>query len=164
MKINTLRFGEVEVDENKILYFNEGIPGFEDVKRFAVLDNEENSSFKWLQAVDQPHPALPITNPFNLKQDYEFEVDETTKSNLDLTSTDEIAVFATISIPDNVTRMSTNLKAPIVVNTSNNKACQVVLHNSTYSTRHYILDEMVTDFFSRFNTSENTTTAENAYR
>lgn len=145
MLINTMYFGEVEVDENSIINFEEGVPGFEDVKRFVLLNtNEEDDSFKILQAVDNTHPAFAVVNPFEVKADYEITIDDTTKESLLIENEKQIAVCSVVTIPDKITRMTANLMAPIVINTTNNKARQMIMNNSDYTTQHFILDEVLT--------------------
>lgn len=147
MKIKTLHFGEIEIDEKSILRFEEGIPGFEDIKSFAVLTNEiggmEETPFMWLQAVEQEFPAFVIVNPFEIKPDYEFEIDDSTIEMLEIKEPGDVAVYSIVVIPDDVSQMTTNLKAPIIINTANNKGRQMIMDKSPYETKHYILHEIL---------------------
>ena len=144
MLVTTTHFGEVEVDENSIIHFEEGLLGFEDVKKFVMLDCTDNGeTFKVMQAVEKPYPAFAVINPFEVSSDYEVEIDDLTKENLAIKDSNEIAICSIVTIPDKITRMSANLLAPVVINTTNNKARQMVMQNSTYTTKHYILDEVL---------------------
>ena len=63
MIIDTVRFGEVEVEENRVIHFVEPILGFEKSLRYVILDHAEDSPFKWLQSADEPELAFVVTNP-----------------------------------------------------------------------------------------------------
>lgn len=144
MIIETFHFGEVEIDEKSILEFEEGIPGFEDIKKYIILNSsEEETPFQWLQAVEQNYPALAIINPFEVKEDYEFDIDDSTKEMLEIKELSDIAVYTIVVIPEDISKMSTNLKAPIIINISNNKGRQMIMDNSDYQIKHYILDEII---------------------
>lgn len=144
MIVTTMHFGEVEVSEDSIIHFEEGIPGFEDLKRFVVLDYDDaGETFKILQSVDNSHTAFAVVNPFEVRSDYELTVDETTIENLGIKDTNELAICSIVTIPDKITKMSANLLSPVVINTTNNKAKQMIMHNSSYTTKHYILDEIL---------------------
>lgn len=144
MIIKTMHFGEVEIDENAIIEFVEGIPGFDDTKRFVILsDHDSDVPFKWLQAVDETYPALAIISPFEIKSDYEFDIDNTTIELLDIKNTEDIAVYSVVVIPEEISKMTANLKAPIIINAANNKGCQMIMDNSAYQIKHYILEEIL---------------------
>lgn len=144
MKINTLNFGELDINENSILRFEEGIPGFEEVKSFAVLANDaKKTPFIWLQAVEQESPAFVMVNPFEVKPDYEFEIDDSTAEMLEIKDPSDVAIYSIVVIPDDISQMTTNLKAPIIINTANNKGRQMIMDKSPYETKHYILHEIL---------------------
>ena len=73
MRIATAHFGEVEIDDNKVLFFENGLPGLEDNKRFALLSNEESRPINWFQSLDHWEIALPVIDPF-LVCDYAFDI------------------------------------------------------------------------------------------
>lgn len=148
MVINTIRFGEVEVNESSIIHFEEGLSGLEGLKKYVVLNSTEDGTLlKWLQAVDEPHTALPIMNPFEAKNNYEIELDTATKETLSIKDSSEVAICSVVTVPDRITKMTTNLKSPIVINLSNNKGRQMIMHNSSYNTQHLILDEILAGTF-----------------
>lgn len=143
MKINTIYCEEIEIDNNSIIHFEDGLPGFDEMKEFAILNIEE-SSFKWLQSVEDKNIALPIINPFNIKKDYEFDIDRTTEKKLDIKNAEDVIVYSVVVIPgEDLSKMSANLKAPIIINISNNKAKQMIMDNSQYGVKHYILEEIM---------------------
>lgn len=144
MIIKTMHFGEVEVDEKSIIHFEEGIPGFDDIKSYVVLsDGNKDTPFRWLQAVEQPHPAFAIISPFEVNKDYEVEIDKATEEALEIKDSSEVVIYSIVVIPEDISKMTANLKAPIIINTANNKGKQMIMDNSLYDIRHYILDELL---------------------
>ena len=75
-KINTLRFGELEIEEQDVVRFADGIPAFEDEHEFAVMPYDENGTYMFLQSTKTPELAFLMTNPFFFFPDYTFEIDE----------------------------------------------------------------------------------------
>ena len=143
MILETRYFGELEINESKIISFDGGIPGFEGVRRFVMIDNEDkNSPFKWLQGVDEPKPAFVIVDPFAVKRDYEIKIDDDTRNELGIGSPDTVAVYSIVVVPEDITKMTMNLQAPLIINTENRKGKQLILDTERYGVRHYIIDEL----------------------
>lgn len=143
MLLNTKHFGEIEIDENKIITFKEGIPSFEDLKRYIVLYNgDETSPFRWLQCVDDGQLAFAVINPFMILGNYDIEISEETVSSLNIESISDVMVLAIVVVPEDPNKMTMNLKAPVIINTKNNSGMQVVLDTDMYSVRHYIVEEL----------------------
>lgn len=143
MIIETTHFGEIEINEENILEFKECILGFEDVRRFGIINSEDpKSPFKWIQAIEKPELAFAVVNPFEIKKDYDFQLKEDCISSLGIENAEQVAVFAIVRVPEDTKKISMNLKAPIIVNTENKKAAQIILDSDKYAVRHYILDEL----------------------
>ena len=141
-KANTSRFGEIEVDEKKIVHFNKGIPAFEDETEFVILPYEEESPYYFMQSLKSPDLAFLLTNPFLFFPDYTFEIDDVTLSELEIKNQDAVFYYAMITIPNGSIRyMTANLLAPVVLNSENMRAKQVVLENSNYTTKHRLFPE-----------------------
>ncbi len=135
MKFKTTRFGEIDIDEELIFNFELPILGYED-KRYVMIDVTENPIFKWLQAVDTPEVSFPITNPVIFGHDYVFELPTQAQDVLDIKTAEEVLAFNIACIPDKAPKDSTiNLLAPLIFNTKNHKAGQVILTDSGFSTR-----------------------------
>ena len=124
MNIQTAYFGELEINQSNILNFQFGLPGFEDEKDFIVLPLEENSVFQVLQSVQTAALAFIITNPYDITADYSFDLEEATTHALEIKDEKEVAVFAIVSLKESISQSTVNLKAPIVLNTTNKKAKQ----------------------------------------
>ena len=139
MLIKTVNFGELEVPEDKIITFKEGLPGFPQIHRFAVLEKDELKPFQYLQALDDPPIALFVINPFVIDPTYEFRLTESDMEEVSSKNSAELAVYAVATIPDDPSRATINLMAPIVINDRDRCGKQVILHESKYSVRHPLL-------------------------
>lgn len=143
MIIETTHFGEIEISEENILDFEEGILGFEDIRKFGIINSEDpESPFKWIQAIEKPELAFALVNPFTIKKDYDFELNDKDANFLGIENPAQVAVFSILVIPEDTKKISMNLKAPIIVNRNNNKAAQIILNSDKYTVRHFILDEL----------------------
>jgi flagellar assembly factor FliW len=143
MLLHTKHFGKIEIAANNILRFESGIPGFELLKDFILLNNEDdNSPFKWLQCVNEPQMAFVVADPFAIVKDYTFNLPDEAVHELGIVHEKDVAVYSVVVVPDDTTKISVNLKAPIIINVKNKKAAQIILDTDKYTVRHYILDEL----------------------
>ena len=141
-KVSTSRFGEIEVDEKKIVHFKNGIPAFESEHEFIILPYEENSPYYFMQSVNSPDLAFLLTIPFLFFPEYTFEIDDETIKELEIKNYDNVLYYSMITIPNGSIRyMTANLLAPIVLNSDNMQAKQVVLEKSNYTTKHRLFPE-----------------------
>ena len=128
MKINTNYHGEIEVREEDILTLVNGMLGFEDEEKF-VLIKEEDIFVEYLQSV-KDDIAFAVMDPFIIKQDYTFDIPEMVMKALDIKSADDVVIKTVVVIPEDITKIRTNLQAPIVFNKTNNKGMQIVLDDA----------------------------------
>lgn len=143
MDIVTRHFGKITVKDEDIIDFPEGIPGFEDTKKFVLLDNgDKTSPFRWLQGVDNPQLTFVLIDPRYFRPDYVVDVNDADVEILDIKDVGKVLVFAVVVIPEDISKMTANLKAPVLINMENRKGKQVVNENSNYKVRHYIMEEL----------------------
>ncbi|MFU0782862.1 MAG: flagellar assembly protein FliW [Thermoanaerobacterium thermosaccharolyticum] len=142
MNIETKNFGLVSYNEEDVLHFDDGIPGFEGLKSFILLIVDEYTPFKWLQSLDDTNIAFVIIDPKVVVKDYKVEIDEETIRLLEIKDINHVLVYAIVVIPDEIEKMTANLKAPIIVNAENNKGMQILLDNDDYMIKHPILKEL----------------------
>ena len=133
MKINTNYHGEIELREEDILTLVNGMLGFEDIEKF-VLIKEEDIFVEYLQSV-KDDIAFAVMDPFIIKQDYTFDIPDMVMKSLDIKSDDEVVIKTVVVVPEDITKIRTNLQAPIVFNKTNNKGMQIVL-DDTYPLRY----------------------------
>ncbi len=136
LKISTTRFGELTVEEQDVLTFNEGMLGFEKLTKFFVVDPGDNTLIMWLQSLEDTSIAFPIIEPQIFHNDYSVKLLPSELRSLELESVSNASVYTILTIPSDVTQMSANLKAPIVINPMNGSARQIVLQDNKLSVRY----------------------------
>lgn len=133
MKLNTVRFGEIEIDKKRIFKFALPIIGFNELKDFVILDANKESFFKWLQSVEDPALAFPIVSVFSMNLDYSIDLPDTVVETLKITNVESLLVMNIASIPqDNPQATTINLLAPLIFNLEEQLAGQVILSGSGY--------------------------------
>ncbi len=136
------KLGEIEVPEDKVIVFEGGIPGFEHLKKFTVVSNGSDP-IMWLVSLEDESVALPVINPWLVRIDYTFDISEDVMRNLEIEEEEDISVWAVLVIPpENPSKMTVNLMAPIIVNNKSRKAQQIILENSEYGIRHLVSEEI----------------------
>ena len=133
MKIKTTRFGEIEIEDCRVFDFALPIIGFNELRKFILLDLNEDSFFKWLQSTEDPELAFPVVSVFSMNLDYSVDLPDSVVEKLDIKKVESILVMNIASIPqENPQETTINLLAPIVFNLDNNMAGQVILSGSGY--------------------------------
>lgn len=143
MKINTRIFGEIEIADDKIINFENGIIGFPDLKRFTLLHDEEkgtNAGIRFLQSIEEPSFAMPVIDPLIIKPDYAPEVNDELLAGAGVLTDENMLVLVTVSVPSDITRMSVNLQGPIVINVDEHKACQIIVEGNLYPVKFPVYD------------------------
>lgn len=145
MKVNTSRFGVVEVADTDIMEFSDGLLGFEHLKRFFIVDPADETLILWLQSADADEVAFPILEPKLFKADYKVRLsaNELRTLRIDATNKNDTLVYCILTIPAEVSAMSANLKAPIVINSASRQARQVVLQENEYSVKFSMYKELL---------------------
>jgi len=140
MKIQTTRFGEVEIADEKILHFPEGIIGFHSLKRFVLL-GKQSRLVMWLQAVDNPRIAFIVINPFLFEPDYNPRLTQEDLDFLKVHDSSDLHIFAIVVVPEDPQKMTANLLGPIVINIKEKIGKQVILLDGGYSVKHPIVKQ-----------------------
>ena len=145
MLVKTKHFGEIELEDSKIITFDEGLIGFEDNKRYTILFNNESKhkgTISWLQSLDEPLLALPVVSPFVAMADYNPVVDDEVLAPLGELNDENLVILLTLTVPSDLTKMTVNLKAPIIINADTRKGCQAIAENPDYVVRYGIYKEL----------------------
>lgn len=142
--IATSRFGVLEIDPSLVIHFRSGMIGFEHSRRYAVLQIDPDSPFRWLQSLDDGALAFPVVDPWMFKPDYAPVLSAADAEDLELAEETPRFVLAVVTIPrENPQAMTANLLGPVVVNAETRQAKQVVLQDDCYTTRHEIVTSML---------------------
>lgn len=135
MEIQTKLFGVVTVGEQSLITFKEGLYGLEEYKRYILIQPDQELPFAYLQAVNEVEVCLLVADPFAFYPHYEFDLSEQDLQALEHPADNSISVWTTVSANRSLEEATTNLLAPIVLNTDKWLGRQVVLHDSAYQTR-----------------------------
>jgi len=131
MKIQTSRFGTLDVSEETLLFFPSGLVGFPACRRFVVLEAGEDSDYQWFQSVDEPSLAFVIVEVHLLQPEFQMDVPDEGLAELDMNPNDPMSILAVVTIPSGEPiQASANLRAPLVVNLRSRKGKQIILHES----------------------------------
>ncbi|MBO9608531.1 MAG: flagellar assembly protein FliW [Paenibacillaceae bacterium] len=135
MKLETLSLGAVEYGEEDVYSFEQGVPGFEELQRYLVIQPDRELPFCFMQSTEDASISFIVMNPFLLFPDYQFDLSQAVKDELLIGSDSAIAVWCIVSVGDRQ-EATINLLAPIVLNIDAKKGRQIILHQSAYKTKH----------------------------
>ncbi len=144
MKIETTRFGTVDVPAEKIITMSHGLLGFPDKRRFCIFQQKEGSPFFWYQSLDDAALAFVITDPWLFKPDYQVDLELAIRAMAWDGKADQLPLecYVIVTIPRGAPeRMTANLMGPVVLNPNTREAVQIVLSNETYSHQYPLLKQ-----------------------
>lgn len=142
MLVKTKYFGEVDLPEEKILTFDRGLIGLTDYKRFTILYDceKEETNISWLQSVEEPTLALPVIRPWLVKEDYNPTIEDELLGPLGDLTEENLVILLTLTVPSDISNMSVNLKAPIIINADTRKGAQIVAENQDYEVKYKVYE------------------------
>lgn len=146
-KIDTIRFGQLEFPDEEIIVFEKAIPGFEEEREFIIIQmdtEDQHNPLAFLQSIQTSELAFIIANPFSFFVDYEFNIDESTKEELGIQVTEDVAVWGIVTVIDEFKKATINLQAPVIINVKTKKGKQTILHDTNYLTKTPLFPQKVT--------------------
>ncbi|WP_027625841.1 flagellar assembly protein FliW [Clostridium lundense] len=142
MKLNSKYHGEIEYKEEDIITFNKGLPGFENLKKFIIFSLEENKVFSIVHSIEDEEIGIPVVSPFTICKNYEFSLSDEQIKKLNIKSATDVVTLNTVTISSNYKDITTNLKAPIIINIKDKIGEQIILDNDRYEIKHPIFQEV----------------------
>lgn len=143
MLIKTKCFGEVDIAEEKIIVFEKGLMGLEDYKRYTILFDSEKKGEKtimWLQSLDEVALALPVVDPYVITEEYDPVVEDELLASIGKFEDEDMLILVTLTVPPDITKMTANYKAPIIINAGTLKGIQLIAENDDYLVKQPIYD------------------------
>jgi len=140
MLIDSHRFGSIEIPEDKIITTKRPILGFEHLTTFCLIVRGELAPFLWLQSIERSEVAFLVVNPAVFYPDYRIEINPREIAELEVARLEAVETYAIITVPEDPREISINLQGPVLVNTDNGLAKQLVLVNSDYQVKHRLMD------------------------
>lgn len=141
MKLETTRFGSLDVDPATVIHFPLGLLGFERFQRYILIDSDAAEPMRYLQCVDEGGLALLVVEPSLFFPDYAPKLSADDRDILQLAAGEEPLLACVVVVPEVVSQMTANLMAPLALNGDKRLGKQLVLHDSTYTTRHRLLPD-----------------------
>ncbi|ADL51447.1 protein of unknown function DUF180 [Clostridium cellulovorans 743B] len=139
MKYNTKYHGEIEYNEEQVVVFQKGLPGFESLRKFVMLPVEDNPNFKILHSIEDNEVGLICVSPFDINSDYEVELEQSTIDNLKIENPKDVFILSFVTLASKVENITVNLAAPVIINNNNRLGEQIILNNEKYKIKYPLL-------------------------
>lgn len=143
MQVKTKWFGTIDIGNDKIITFEKGLIGLDEYKKYTIIYNTEKSNtdtIMWLQSLEDENLAFPVIKPEVFMPEYDPIVEDALLEPIGNIKTAELIVLVTLTVPSDITKITSNLKAPIIINADNLKACQLIADNQEYIVKYPIYD------------------------
>ncbi|MFZ5979324.1 MAG: flagellar assembly protein FliW [Candidatus Zixiibacteriota bacterium] len=144
MIVKSMKLGQLEVPDDKLITMERPILGFENLKRFCLVEIEEMVPFLWLQSVEEPAISFLVVNPRVFFPDYKIEINPKEIAELRVAQVASVETYVVVTLNRRPEDITANLQGPILINTENSLAKQLILVNSDYHVRHSILEALDT--------------------
>lgn len=142
MLVNSVVFGPIEVGNNQIYSMPEGLYGFGDVGDFALITKQDDDvTLMWFQSVESEVPCFVVFNPYEIIEGYKPVIEPSDLRAIGCKRESELEFLVIAVVPEDVTKITVNLKSPIVLNHKNNTARQVILTNKDYPIKFSLVEE-----------------------
>ncbi len=137
MNLETTRFGNVEIDDDRVINFPSGLLGFSSYSKFVLLQPDEQGVFFWLQSTEAPDLAFVVTDPALWITDYQANIRKDQMEELGMGEIGDAQVLVIVNKRDD--SITSNLQGPLVINVQGRVGMQLVLADKRWSTRHELL-------------------------
>lgn len=141
MNLGTKYHGVREYEEKDVISFPKGLPGFDNLKRFIIFPVEDNEIFSVLHSIEDENIGFVLVSPFDLIDDYEFEIENEVIDRLRITNKEDILVQNIVTLNSTLEKITINLRAPIIINIKENLGEQIILNNEKYLIKYPIFKE-----------------------
>lgn len=141
--IKTKYHGIREYEPKDIITFSKGLPGFENLKKYIVFPIQENEVFNVLHSIEDESVGIVVFSPFQFVKDYSFDLEDEYINELNIKSHEDVLVLNTVTLNSNVEQITTNLRAPIIINIKEKLGEQIILKEEKYSIKHSLFKEEI---------------------
>ena len=145
MRVQTKFFGEVELDDNKVIEFPNGIIGFEDFKKFAIIydiEDDRDTKISWLQSLEEPTLALPVVDPLAVTTEYAPMIEDEFLKPLGNPADEDLLFLLVMTVPSDMTKVTANMKAPVIISTEERKGVQLIVDNADYPVKFNVYESV----------------------
>ncbi|HGG0417951.1 TPA: flagellar assembly protein FliW [Clostridium sporogenes] len=141
MKLNTKYHGCIEYEEKDVIYFEKGIPGFEELKKFIIFPVKDNDVFSVFHSIEKKDMGIIVTSPFNIEKEYEIQLEKEQIKRLKLQDEKDTLVLNTVTLSSDIDKITANLRAPIVINIKEKIGEQIIINSDKYKVKHPLFKE-----------------------
>lgn len=132
MKVETKLFGVIEIADDKVITLTRGLIGFPQMQHFTLIYDEQKQNrgtIMWFQSLDEPEFAMPVVDPSSICEDYNPTVNDELLSAIGELNDENLFVLVTIKVPSDITKMTINLKGPIIINSDTRLGEQIIVED-----------------------------------
>ena len=142
MLLKTRLFGEIKAKEEEIINFTKPILGFDNCRQYLLIENESIFPTFWLQSIDCLDIAFPVVSPYSVDENYSINLHAHELEDIQLNRIEDALILTLMVVPQSISSIRTNLRAPIIYNPINRMAKQLILNDDKYPIHHYIIDNI----------------------
>ncbi|MBU5454616.1 flagellar assembly protein FliW [Caproiciproducens sp. MSJ-32] len=140
MEIISPVHGKMIYEEKEIIYFEKGIPGFDELKKYIIKEVDEESPFKIMQSIENAELGFIIISPFEIKKDYQIKLSNEIIEALNIQNQKDVLLYSIVKLDSKVENITANLKAPLVININSKKGQQYILDKEDYNIREKVFN------------------------
>jgi flagellar assembly factor FliW len=140
VKVTTARFGELEITEEQIYTLTAPIPGFPATKSFFFIQKENIAPFQWMQSIEESDLTFVVVEPRHFFHDFSPAIGNTELKELGLARVEEAMLMAIVVLPEDMTKMTANLRGPLVINGAARRMKQVFTESDRWTVRESIVE------------------------
>lgn len=139
MEVKTLKFGTLEVAEQDVIHFSQGIPGLPHLKRFVLCDAPDIEPFTFLQSIDSPEISFLLVVPHDVFPGYRFQMTDEARNEVAFAEGHTLAVYAIVTPAPVIADTTVNLLAPVIINAQEMRGHQLIQESGDYAVRHPLI-------------------------
>jgi flagellar assembly factor FliW len=141
MVFNSKVHGLIEYEEKDILTFNKGILGFEDLRKFILIDLKEYEPFKLFHSLEDDELGIVVTSPYEFFEEYQVKLSNDVIEHLGIKKPEDTIIVTTVTLNSDPKKITTNLQGPIIINSVNNLGEQIIVDNGKYKVKEPLMKE-----------------------
>ena len=139
--INTKHFGQIEIDNDDVINFKDGILGIENYSKYTLVNMPNNEKVVCLQSIEEESIAFLLIKPWDFFPDYDIDISDDELSKIKCHEIEQIAVFNIITLTDDISKTTANLLAPVIINIRDKEAMQIIVNEDQYKTKHFVFNQ-----------------------
>ena len=141
MEVKTKSNGIVNVKDEQLVTFPEGLLGFEKYTKFALIDSEYEP-FIWLQSLDESALAFLMIDPFIINPDFEVDIDDKELGKIGIKDPSDVLVMTIVTVPNDGSPVTANLRGPVIINKKTHEGMQAILNDPKWTTKFDIVSAL----------------------